>query len=927
MIKFKSLSMKNFFSVGQVTQSVTIDEGVVTLVLGDNPDYGEGIRNGVGKAQPLYSKIRTPTGWKRVKDIGIGDFVLTPKGTTTVVLGKYPQGKKTIYEIRTHDGKKARACKEHLWNAYMGNDYKTVDTREIYDAMRAGVTVRLPVVEEIGDQETMVPVHPYAMGLYLASGKIKDNTVVFEQVDYDVIDKLKVYLRDSDYDLQYMNNNIVATYKHNTQCPIIRTVLDMGIDKERFIPENYFDGSYYQRRDFMMGFHDARASQDERDVVLYFNTESEKLARAVQKMAWSVSGVSKLRFVSYTIKDKMNGLSSDNDVILTSKYPNANKLFSQESKKDFPLYNELKSTISSIRTVEKQEAACIKIADEDELYITDDYIPTHNTTIINGMSYALYGKPITPSKQDHMVNNTNNKNMMVSLDFDVNGVEYRIERGRKPNVLRLLKLEDNNEVIVGDDNPKSNEQDRAHGENKETQKEIDSMIEISYLLFKYIIAMNTYSTHFMSAGASEQREVIEQILGIDSLSRKAVVLAERIKQSKIDIDKETVRVETMQQANDRILRNIDNLKVKSSEWDENKVKTIDEIVKTLQGLGDVDIEREIESHKHNQELRETLSQINMVEKELSHYQSNRKRLVSELTRLNTQYESFEKSICPTCHQDIKNEEEHASHKSLLTESINGKLTEVEDIERKISEYEDTLALIKVTDDYVKTFYRNVDDAYNHKSTMDSLLDKVDEKTAEENPYNKQIDDLENGDLGLQDIDFEPLKGLERKIAHEKFLQKLLTNRDSFVRKRIIDYSLPFLNKMFQKYIDGLSLPHQVIFDPNLTFSITDKGREISFNNLSRGEQNRVTFALNLAFRDLYENLVRPVNCLFVDEILDFGMDTVGAKDGVELLKLHARDLKKAVYLVTHKEELMEHSDKTILVKKENGFTTYEHIDS
>ena len=137
----------------------------------------------------------------------------------------------------------------------------------------------------------------------------------------------------------------------------------------------------------------------------------------------------------------------------------------------------------------------------------------------------------------------------------------------------------------------------------------------------------------------------------------------------------------------------------------------------------------------------------------------------------------------------------------------------------------------------------------------------------------------------------------------------------------------FLNKVFQKYIDGLSLPHQVVFDPNLTFSITDKGREISFNNLSRGEQNRVTFALNLAFRDLYENLVRPVNCLFVDEILDFGMDTVGAKDGVEILKLQARDLNKAVYLVTHKEELMEHADKTILVKKENGFTTYEHIDS
>ena len=926
MITFKNLTLRNFFSVGQVTQSVNIDEGFVTLVLGSNPDYGEGIRNGVGKAQPLYSKIRTPYGWKTMKDIDIGDFVLTPRGTTTVVLGKYPQGERTVYEIKTKDGKKTRACKEHLWNAYVGEEYKTVDTKEIYDAMRSGVHVKLPVVNQIGDKESVLPTHPYALGLYLACGTIKDQSVVFKDVSYEVYDKLKVYMPEELYDYEYKGGNLYMKYRMSTMCPLIKFISDMQIDQEKYIPENFMDGSYYQRRDLMMAFNDARSEQDEEYVITYFSDKDKRLSKDIQKLSWSLSGVSELSFIAYTIRDKMRGIEdTEKDILLRSRYPDANKLFSLEHKKDFPMHKNLCSTIASIKTIDKQKVACIKVADSNELYITDDYIPTHNTTIINGLSYALYGDTITPSKKDDIVNYVNGKHMMVSLDFNVNGVDYRIERGRKPNTLKLMKLVDEQSTVVSDDFV--DDTNRAHGENKETQKEIDNLIQMNALLFKFIVAMNTYSTHFMSSSAAVQREVIEQILGIDALSRKAQVLAERIKQTKIDIDKEQIRVETLQQSNDRILRNIDNLKEKSAVWERNKNKTIQELVETLQSMGDVDIEDEIERHKKNAEIKEVESQVNVVKSELRNLYSNKNRVIKELENLNIQLVSFEESICPTCEQPIEDGGSHEKHKVMLTENINDKLSEVDNYETKIQDYESVINSITIDDEPQDTFYRTVEDAYNHKNTIESLMTRVEDKQKEENPFTKQIEELESGELGIQEVDYTTLKELERKLSHEKFLQKLLTNRDSFVRKRIIDYSLPFLNKVFQQYVDQLSLPHQVVFDPNLTFSITDKGREVNFNNLSRGEQNRVTFALNMAFRDLYENLVNPMNCIFVDEILDFGMDSVGAKDAVEILKTKARDFNKAVYLVTHKEELVEHVDKTILVKKENGFTTYEHIDT
>lgn len=925
MLKLKHLTLKNFFSVGQVTQTVTFDEGYMTLILGNNPDYGEGIRNGVGKAQPLYSKIRTPNGWKTMKEIGVGDFVCTPSGGTTVVLGKYPQGKKKVYEVTTVDGKKTRACREHLWNVIVDGEQQVIDTQTISKLMQKNIRVNLPLVHEVGNHDADLPVPPYILGLFLARGKVDSGQLLFSDVSPEIIDKLKAYLTPDDYVLKHDQNNIRVTYTHEgLSNPIVNYLLDSGLDRDKRIPDTYKVGSYYQRRDLLMGIFDADAEQDEEHVVMYFNYKQPDLASDVQEVAWSVGGMAKLKMVTYSIKDKVKGVrKSDKDIVLRCQFKNANKFFSIESKRDYPLLNDLMMPIRSIKFAEETEACCIKVNDREHLYVTDDYIPTHNTTVINGISYALYGQPITTSKQDEMVNNINNKNMMVTLDFNADGVDYRIERGRKPKVMKFIRFDEGKEINLLDS---EESQDRAQGANNSTQADINAVTNISYLLFKYIIAMNTYSTHFMAAGASEQRTVIEEILGVDVMSRKAEVLTQRIKDTKVEIDKEGIRIEAIQNANRRVEENIARLKSRSEQWESEKVNTVNQLVATLSQLGDLDIDAEIAKHEKNAETRKVLNEVKLVKSELSSLRQFRDRAVADMTRTDRDLQSFQKNVCPSCKQEINNDS-HEEHKQKLTESLTNMLKEVDEQETKIKEYESVLSQIGDLPDIEPTFYNNINDAYEHKTTMQNLLDKIDGKQAETNPYVAQIDDLENGDSGIQEIDYGPMKHLERKLAHEKFLQKLLTNRDSFIRKRIIDYSLPFLNKVFQHYIDKMSLPHQVVFDPNLTFSISDKGRTISFNNLSRGEQNRVTFCLNLAFRDLYENLVGPVNCLFVDEILDFGMDTVGAKDGVGILKDVALTRKKAVYLVTHKDELMEHVDKTILVSKENGFTTYEHIDN
>jgi DNA repair exonuclease SbcCD ATPase subunit len=151
---------------------------------------------------------------------------------------------------------------------------------------------------------------------------------------------------------------------------------------------------------------------------------------------------------------------------------------------------------------------------------------------------------------------------------------------------------------------------------------------------------------------------------------------------------------------------------------------------------------------------------------------------------------------------------------------------------------------------------------------------------------------------------------------------LLTNKDSFIRKRIIEQNLSFLNTRLALYLDKIGLPHTVKFLNDLTVSIEELGRDLDFDNLSRGERNRLILSLSWAFRDVWENLYQPVNLMFVDEVIDTGMDSSGVESALAILKKMARESQRSVWLVSHKDELAGRVNNILTVVKENGFTNY-----
>ena len=175
---------------------------------------------------------------------------------------------------------------------------------------------------------------------------------------------------------------------------------------------------------------------------------------------------------------------------------------------------------------------------------------------------------------------------------------------------------------------------------------------------------------------------------------------------------------------------------------------------------------------------------------------------------------------------------------------------------------------------------------------------------------------------LQEVSYDYLNELDRLKEHQEFLFKLLTNKDSFIRKKIINQNLVYLNHRLDYYLRKLGLPHEVKFLNDLSVEITDLGRELDFDNLSRGERNRLILGLSWAFRDVFESLNTPINIVCIDELIDSGMDPNGVEASLASLKQMSRERNKNVMLISHRDELYSRVSECLYVIKENGFTTF-----
>ena len=666
------------------------------------------------------------------------------------------------------------------------------------------------------------------------------------------------------------------------------------------------------------------------------------------------------------------------------------------------------------------------------------------SSMMQALNFALYGKSIDNRiKLSNLVNKTNKKNCSVTVEFEKDGVDYKIIRSRSPTNVHLFV--NNTEVGEVKDDVVESDDDEAQGENRATQEVILDIIGMSQELFTQIVTLTTSDEPFLGKSGTKQRQLIEELLTITQLSEKAEKLKELSKNSAEAIKQEKFRVDTLQTSNGKILETIKGFEAQSSEWEttkENSIidiknkleeyppidvdlcikeieavvsarynnKTIEDMNAHLDGLvksavefnekqtaqvaqldgvlaslKTIDIDQEIRNHtllegwgQENRQYEASKAELASVINDSTRINTRIIQIKGTIKRLNEQLDGTVGSTCPTC----KNQVDHEKH-LLIIDSIKTRIKTEEDelakteVERETAanKAEELANNLKIPGPQPTTHYNTVAEAYQHQANIvaveneiknisatpnnsvieaEKLIEELKQKEVIEivpsrftavhdvykyentrnrliqsleaqenstNPYTQQIDTLRTS--SLQVIDYEELNRLRKLQEHQDFLVKLLTNKNSFVRKRIIEQNLSFLNARLAHYIAKSGAPHTVTFMNDLSVDISYMGNNYDYDNLSRGEKTRVVIALTLAFRDTFESLNFAINTLLLDEYLDQGLDNQGANDCYKMLAELSDTRDKNCFLITHRSELQQKANTIMTIVKENGFSTVE----
>lgn len=679
------------------------------------------------------------------------------------------------------------------------------------------------------------------------------------------------------------------------------------------------------------------------------------------------------------------------------------------------------------------------------------------TTLAQAVYYALYGQPLSKIKLDNLVNSANGKGMLVTLDFRVRGKRYRIERGRKPNILRLLTNLDGAEGSVA-------ASDESEGENRHTQTEIERLIGMSANAFRQQVIMTTSTEPFLRQTAADQREFIEEQFGFTLLSERAEGLKARISATKENIRVEETAIRVAEDGNARIEAAIARANEESLLWQQAKARNIAKLAHDIESLGGVDFDAaerafdaledwekrqadlkidldrevaamgtlqrdaarlraditrrlqpdrgassllaELERQKKEAEAASTdtspppakrrmLAEAERKHAEAKRHEGKLDELAARIAGVQEQLEHPDSHHCQTCGQTL----DGTDHLETVMASLRAQLakltaeaaaeldavdaareqaaaaeTEAEEVERKAVEARASLiervrdldqriaearaheaeaaqaakreatalereaaALDAQADEKSRavshireslasmpprpeTLFGSRDEMRMAKAAVDVLVQELRLEEAREDPHASKASSLRET---MAVIDRGRLEALQRLLKHEDLLLKMLTGKDSFLRKRIVDPSLARFNQSLNRYLDLLGLPHEVCFKPDLTVEISLMGHDYDYAQLSRGEQNRVNLALSCAFRDLWEQANHPINLLIVDEVLDSGMDEAGGEVSLSLLRGMALDRGRNVMLISHKEGLIGRVGRVLMVRKEQGFTRFE----
>ncbi len=531
------------------------------------------------------------------------------------------------------------------------------------------------------------------------------------------------------------------------------------------------------------------------------------------------------------------------------------------------------------------------------------------TVIINAIAYALYDKPVSDISKDNLVNNINKKNMEVTVDFKLRGNHYRIKRIRKSG-----KGGRENSVYLYE-----NDVDITLDSVHNTNRKITRILGIPHELFVRIVVFSATHVPFLdlpvkSHYAANQTDIIEGLFDLTTLSEKGVILKEQMKETDQDLELQSSRINQLEREHLRHEQQLKAAKVRVKTWEQQNKQVIEGLEAKLSKISNVDFDKERDLHANlattQKELTPLLEEQKTVEGEIGKFKQTKKQAEKDLVHLRDER-------CPYCLQQYKDsarkieECEQVAKEALI--AVAARDVTLAELDNRIE-----MLITKKRDLQKQIQFNDLEELIEIKNQSVTIQEKIEELKTLITPFVEPLEELEA--IKLDEIGYDKINELNKLKEHQQFLLKLLTKKDSFVRKVLLNKNLPYLNGRLQLYLQELGLPHRVEFTHKLTAEISQFGRPLDFGNLSNGQRARVNLALSFAFRDVLTSLHVPVNICILDEVLDAALDTVGVRAASRLLKRKARDEKLSLYIISHRDDLNFGCDKTMTVQMSKGFS-------
>ena len=547
----------------------------------------------------------------------------------------------------------------------------------------------------------------------------------------------------------------------------------------------------------------------------------------------------------------------------------------------------------------------VTVADENHRFWSGDIL-SHNSTILDAITFVLYGKPFRKINKPQLINSVNNSDLMCEVTFASGSKEYLVKRGIKPNIFEIFE------------NSKLLNQDAASRDYQEFLE--NNILKMSYKTFTQIVVIgNATYMPFMKLNPNDRRQIVENLLDIDIFSKMNTLLKSLISETKESINNVNYKVdlskEKMKMYNTLLSEGTSNID-KQIENNQAEINRNSLHIQTKRKMI-LSIQEDISKISVNELKVKTLN--NKIS-ELNKFSTTFKEKIKILNKDITFFE--ETSACPTCTQDIPEKfkettlESKKKEKDKYTETLNSCNNQIEIIKKELEIIIATIEDISQKNHEIKERLLEID-------SLEKYINKV----------QKQNDDLMRQkiqDMAKAKEDYSCLEEEANRLIVERdnLLNKQHLNsiatvllKDDGIKTKIIRHYLPIMNKIINKYLHMMDFYVSFSLDENFNEVIKNKAKEnFSYHSFSEGEKLRIDLAILFTWREIAKmKNAANTNILILDEIFDSSLDASGVDEFLKIL--NSNNEHTNTFVISHKTEfLVDKFERTYKFFKVNGFT-------